>query len=150
DSWNVFLVHQQIRSTGRPNRRVVQPCADDEQAPEIAPVLVEHDVVRVITAACVQLKRPEIGRLGPWRRINGHGAVTSRYGTGHAAEKDLEIGAGEVTPVTGTRHDLRFLANRQRGGVEAHEVALGNEVASGVRESRGHYLTAGRHLRVIG
>ena len=69
-------LHHDVERVERIHARVVQPGGEDLQAPQFAPVLVRHDVVRVVAARAEQLVRTD-QRHAVRRDPEGDGAVAA-------------------------------------------------------------------------
>ena len=127
---------------------MVQPGAEDPRPAQLAPVLVRHDVVRIVGAGAVVAEvaeRPARGEAAGQRPI---AAVGLTRGT---VEHVGEVAARERPSLPGERiADRRLLRDDEVVGGELGQVHLHRVVAERVVERGADDLGAGRHFRMVG
>ena len=129
----------------RIHARVVQPGGEDLKAPQFAPVLVRHDVVRVVAARAEQLKRTD-QRHAVGRDPEGDGAVAAVAPAGDIGQQTIDVLGEKLAHLRVGRDVGRVRLDHELIAIEQRQVRFRDVVAERVKEARRDHLGAGRQF----
>jgi hypothetical protein len=127
----------------RIHARVVQPGGKDLQAPQVPPVLVRHDVVRVVAAGAEQLIRTD-QRHAVGRNPEGYRAIAVVAPAGDIGQQTIDLLGKELAYACIGRDVARVRGDNELFAIEGDQVRFRNVIAKRVKEARRDHLGAGR------
>ena len=125
---------------------MVEPGAEDTRRPQLATVLVRHEIVGIVGAQSVVAEVAH--RLAVGEAAGEHAVLAVRLPRA-AAEHVVDIAPLEPALLARKRvEDPGVFRDRHSIGIELRQVAVDGVVAERVVEVRGDDLRAGRHLGI--
>ena len=143
----IAVLGQEVEAVHAARIVVVEPGPEHPGAPQFTPVLVGHDVVRVVRPRAVIAEVAQRRALG--KAACQHAVVAVRL-TRRPAENGVHVAPGQV-PLGADERVVNLRIGRDHDGVrvERHQEHLDRVIAEGVIERRADDLGPGGHLRVL-
>ena len=137
-----FWRRQDVDRVHRIDARVVQPRGKHVQSPQIAPVLVRHDVVRIVHARAEELVRAD-ERRALERHAQRDGAVAAHPAAARpeASMRSMSSGNRSRSPPIDVM-SLALCIDDQAVAVEHDQICLRHVVPERVKEARRDHLGA--------
>ena len=125
--------------------RVVQPRREDLKAPQFAPVLVGHDIVRVVVARAEQLERTD-QRHAVSRDPERHGAVAAITPARDIGQQTIDV-PGEKRAHIRVGGDVgRIRLDHELIAIEPDQGGIRDVISERMKEARRDHLGSGRQL----
>ncbi len=145
DDGDVLLHHESVEGVDRSHAVVLDPRREDEEASKITPVLMRHDVIRIVAPRSEYLIGFEEAFPRAWNP-GRHGAVAALRVTRHGEKEVFDVLLDDVTATAATRHALGAIRERELFPLEVDDVVLRYKIAESIEDLGRDHVGAGGHL----